>query len=72
MSAEHGETSIAREYPELYFRWGHVLAESTPVFCPINNRAGGLPDAPICQADRLTRFQMLNDPELTVLDRGRT
>lgn len=70
VSAARGETRIAQEYPELYFRWGHVLAESTPVHCPINNRAGGLPGAVICQADRLIRFQMLNDPELTVLDRG--
>lgn len=69
VSMEHGITEMVDEYPELYLRWGHTYSEGVPVFCPINNQ-GGLGGV-TCQGDTLARYQMLNDPDLTVLDRGR-
>ncbi len=70
VSAERGMTEIPGRYPELMLRWGHTIADDARVFCPISNRTDRSPASPICQADSTVRFQMLNDPDLTVLDQG--
>jgi len=69
----YGTTEIPRGFPELYLRWGRLFTDDTRVFCPIDNRVRsgydlfGIP----CQPDdSVVVFQMLNDPEFTVLDRG--
>jgi TonB-dependent SusC/RagA subfamily outer membrane receptor len=70
VSAERGITEMENDYPELMLRWGHPIGDDGHVFCPINNHVGGYLGRGICQADSTVRFQMLNDPDLTVLDRG--
>ncbi len=64
-SYSHGFSKIPGRYPEAYFRFGHVeeLANIT-VICPVIEVR--------CQQDSLVRFQMLNDPDLTIFDQGRT
>ena len=69
-SAERGFTEMAGSYPDLMVRWGHQLGGDLRVNCPINNHVGGAPGAAPCQGDSVVTFQMLNDPELTVLDEG--
>ena len=70
MSAERGITEMAGSYPELMVRWGHPVTENEQVFCPINNRSGGATGTAVCHPDSTSRFQLLNDPDLTVLDQG--
>ena len=71
LSAERGMTEMVGDYPELMVRWGHPVADDQRVVCPITNRSYGKNiGASICVADTTVRFQMLNDPELTVLDQG--
>ncbi len=71
VSAERGMTEMPGRYPELMVRWGHPLLSDARIFCPINDRvASGASQGGICQADSTVRFQMLNDPDLTVLDQG--
>jgi len=71
VNVERGTAEIPGEYPELYMRWGRPLSDNRRVFCPVNNRIGGGSNAePVCEPDRTVRFQLLNDPELTILDRG--
>ncbi len=78
-SFEQGRTQMANaDYPTLYLRWGHGSISNIPVWCPITNvipaqavspgpgLATGLP----CRGDSVVSFQLLNDPALTVLDRG--
>lgn len=69
-SVEHGQTQMAGKYPDLYMRWGHTYSEANPVYCPANNRVNGFTGTALCMGEEIVRFQMLNDPELTVLDRG--
>ena len=70
VSAERGITEMEGDYPELMLRWGHPIGDDGRVFCPINNRIGGYIGRGICAADSTVQFQMLNDPDLTVLDQG--
>jgi TonB-linked SusC/RagA family outer membrane protein len=71
VSAERGMTEMPGRYPELMVRWGHPLLSDTRIFCPIDNRiSSGASQGAACQADSTVRFQMLNDPDLTVLDKG--
>jgi TonB-linked SusC/RagA family outer membrane protein len=70
VSAERGITEMEGDYPELMLRWGHPIGDDGHVFCPINNRIGGYVGRGICAADSTVQFQMLNDPDLTVLDKG--
>jgi len=70
-SGEHGRTQMAGAYPDLLLRWGHPPDNSLPVICPISNTVEGQVDFAIpCQGDSVVTFQLLNDPALTVLDRG--
>jgi len=69
-SVERGMTEMPGSYPELMLRWGHSLTDDARLLCPINNHPGGGASAVLCQADSTTRFQMLNDPALTVLNQG--
>jgi TonB-dependent SusC/RagA subfamily outer membrane receptor len=61
-TAEYGTTSLPGKYPNSYLRWGHLPWDRTPILCPVTNR--------ICIGDSISKFQVLNDPELTVLSRG--
>lgn len=65
-SVGHSRTTIGGDYPELVFGWGHSLSTDTPLHCQ-NIFAGQFER---CQFDSVTTFQILNDPELTVLGRG--
>lgn len=69
-SVEHGVTQLAGEYPELMVRWGRLYSSNKRVYCPINNRSGGAVGASSCYGDTTALFQTLNDPELTILDKG--
>lgn len=71
-TVERGFTETPGRYPDLHLRMGRLLTDDSRVFCPLNNWAGGdifIGKVP-CQADTVVTYQMLNDPELTVLDRG--
>ena len=71
VSAEQGVTQMPGRYPDLYVGWGHLFTDNTPTFCPNNGRALGNPSGhQYCVLDSLVTFQMLNDPALTVLNRG--
>jgi TonB-linked SusC/RagA family outer membrane protein len=70
VSAERGMTEMAGSYPELMVRWGHLLTDDARVVCPGSNRYLTATGGPACEADSTVRFQMLNDPDLTVLDQG--
>ena len=71
LSAERGMTEMTGDYPELMMRWGHPVADDQRVFCPVSNRTTGSNlGSSVCVADTTVYFQMLNDPELTVLDQG--
>jgi TonB-linked SusC/RagA family outer membrane protein len=67
---ERGMTEMAGKYPDLMLRWGHQYGDDTPLFCPVNNHAGGDPAGVACLADSTSAFQILSDPSLTVLDHG--
>src|SRR5690606_21427199 len=71
ITMDQGETRIPGKYPELMLRWGHDVTTGERVFCPINNWANGNIGQGACVADSVGTFQILNDPELTILDRGR-
>jgi TonB-linked SusC/RagA family outer membrane protein len=62
VSVERGMTEMPGAYPDAYLRWGHRVWDNTPVQCPLGDFT--------CAADSLVKFQLLNDPNLTVLDRG--
>lgn len=74
VSADHGVTQLRGDYPQRYVRFGRSLIDDRRVVCPVNGWLGGnpaireacLPD------DSVMAFQTLNDPYLTVLDRGQT
>jgi len=69
-SIEHGRKRIPGEFPELYLRWGHRVADSRRVHCPINGLVDGRgPD--ICQPGELLPQQLLNDSDHTILGEGR-
>ena len=76
VSAEYGQTAIPGKYPELMLRFGRDILYGSRVFCPINNWVGGgwpsnlSNSATACVPESVESFQILNDPELTVLDQG--
>jgi TonB-dependent SusC/RagA subfamily outer membrane receptor len=63
VSADYGYSFMPGEYPEGYYRWGRV-----PAFGNMLNRCPLIDFG--CTADSLVRFQVLNDPELTVFGDG--
>jgi TonB-dependent SusC/RagA subfamily outer membrane receptor len=65
---EYGQSRIAGDYPELYLRFGQQIVDDTRVLCPRNDRIRGRFGP--CIGDTLVSFQMLNERELTPLDRG--
>ena len=67
MSADHGRSGMVADFPDRLLRWGHVVRTNMATPCPIANRTHF---GQACQADSLVHFQMLSDPELSVLDRG--
>lgn len=70
-TAEHGQSRMAGRYPELFLRFGHYLDRGDLVFCPIGgNTAGSLSLSSRCEGDSVVAFQLLNDPDLTVLGQG--
>ncbi|HEX7120592.1 MAG TPA: SusC/RagA family TonB-linked outer membrane protein [Longimicrobiales bacterium] len=69
VGTEYGTSELPGRYPELMLRWGHTALESAPVHCPVNGQSGGNGGL-ACVADSITTFQILNAPDLTVLDRG--
>lgn len=62
VSAARGLSYIPGRYPESYLLWGHDYTGS-PVICSLSVDCGA-------GRDSLVRFQALNAPDLTVLDRG--
>src|SRR5690606_826390 len=76
ISAEYGQTTIPGKYPELMVRFGRDILRGSRVFCPINHWVdgrsphSGWSDGTACVPETVEVFQMLNDPELTVLDQG--
>ena len=70
ISTTYGITEMVSDYPELLVRWGREVGSSTRVFCPITGLSDG--NGVACVADTVVTFQMLNDPELSVLGRGRS
>jgi TonB-linked SusC/RagA family outer membrane protein len=62
VSAERGLSYMPGRYPTNYFQWGHGLTDNIARYCPITDLS--------CTADSLVRFQLLNDPALTVLGHG--
>jgi TonB-linked SusC/RagA family outer membrane protein len=65
MSASHGLSAMPGEYPTGFFRLGtHYTGTYTgsPERCLLTDFS--------CQADTLVRFQALNDPAYTILDKG--
>jgi TonB-linked SusC/RagA family outer membrane protein len=61
-TVDRGMTEMPGSYPESYLRWGHARTDNTPVPCPLTDFS--------CTQDSLVRFQLLNDPKLTVLGQG--
>ncbi len=72
-NVEHGRTQMAGKYPDLLYRWGHDIYYGVANNCPITGMVtapfSAFPSIP-CVADSVLTFQLLNDPALTVLDRG--
>jgi TonB-dependent SusC/RagA subfamily outer membrane receptor len=64
VSVDQGRTAMAGSYPDLLLRWGHRDISNIAVICPITDTR--------CQGDSVVTFQLLNDPDLTILDHGRT
>lgn len=61
MTASRGFTTLPGRYPEGFYRLGHFPGGSTGL-CSAEGFS--------CTVDSIVRFQALNDPSLTVLDRG--
>ncbi|MBX6331205.1 MAG: TonB-dependent receptor plug domain-containing protein [Gemmatimonadaceae bacterium] len=59
---DYGRTTMPGKYPDGYFRWGHLMGSYSLQFCAITDQA--------CVVDSLVRFQLLNDPQYTVLGTG--
>lgn len=71
ITTEYGTTSVPGEYPELMVRWGRQVTSNTRVLCPVTNRSSGVnAGAEACVPEDIERFQLLNDPDLTILGRG--
>lgn len=66
-SAEQGRSGMVANFPDRLLRWGSAAGTNMMIPCPISGDYGGIY---VCQADSLASFQMLSDPELSVLDRG--
>jgi TonB-dependent SusC/RagA subfamily outer membrane receptor len=74
MSFDHGRTEMVGEYPELWLRWGREIFREEMIVCPVDNRSTGRGEDLVagypCIGDSVSTFQILNDPDLTILDRG--
>lgn len=71
INSEYGTTKVPGQYPELMLRWGEQITTGARVLCPVNNRSAGTNvGVAACIPGDIERFQLLNDPDLTVLDRG--
>lgn len=60
--SDFGYTYQPGKYPESYLRFGHDVMTGQLAACPLA--------AYNCQADSLVRYQMLNDPALTIFGHG--
>jgi TonB-dependent SusC/RagA subfamily outer membrane receptor len=72
VTADRSTTFIPGRYPDNYLRFGHLPADGTTILCPLTSGLFGANDQTLstCVADSLVRFQVLNEPDLTILDRG--
>jgi len=61
-SVERGITEMSGAYPIRYFRWGHGIADNTPRFCTLQAQG--------CVTDSVVRFQLLSNPQYTLLGQG--
>jgi len=61
-SVERGMTEMPGAYPLGYFRWGHGIADNTPRFCTLQQQG--------CVTDSIVRFQLLSNPQYTLLGQG--
>lgn len=66
MSAERGRSVTPGRYPDLYLRWGHRVVDNTQVMCSIAESEGSY----ACVPDSLRSFQLLNEPDLSILTPG--
>jgi TonB-dependent SusC/RagA subfamily outer membrane receptor len=65
ISVTHGRTDMPGRFPDSYFTFAHALnADVADCALTNNNRP------PTCTVDSVVAFQVLNDPELTVLGQG--
>jgi len=73
VTADRSTTFIPGRYADDFLRFGHLAADGTPIACQLTTTVGAPEQhqvANLCIADSLVRFQALNDPTLTILDRG--
>jgi TonB-linked SusC/RagA family outer membrane protein len=73
VSADRGTTFMPGGYPDAYLRFGHRPGDGTSVVCPLTESYDGSPLHQLtsaCVTDSIVQFQALNDPDLTVLNRG--
>jgi TonB-dependent SusC/RagA subfamily outer membrane receptor len=61
-NVERGTTEMPGSYPTSYLRWGHLIQGSSPMQCVLGDLS--------CVQDSVTRFQILDDPDLTILGSG--
>ncbi|HEX6536660.1 MAG TPA: SusC/RagA family TonB-linked outer membrane protein [Gemmatimonadaceae bacterium] len=61
-SLDRGTTYMPGSYPAAYLRWGHLRQGSLPMQCALGDQS--------CVQDSVVRFQVLNDPDLTILGHG--
>jgi len=61
---EYGVTTQPGKYPLGYFRWGHPLGSGgeQQQYCALRNQ--------LCILDSVSRFQLLNDPEYSIIGTG--
>lgn len=69
-SYERGTTTMPGGYPLLYMGWGHMPSTSLRVACPRDGNGSNGPLRGPCVQDSVSTYQMLSDPDLTILDRG--
>ena len=59
---DYGRSYQPGRYPEGVFRWGHMLATHETVWCALRDQT--------CALDSISRFQLLNVPQFSVLGTG--
>lgn len=70
VTADRSTTFIAGQYPTNYLRFGHQPGDGTQILCPLTTGPSQEQTLSPCVADSLVRFQVLNEPDLTIFDRG--